>query len=210
MAKRDADGRQFGVNHLITPMQRSSRVGNTRIHFGDVASHCEEFIAHSPELVGAVAWIRSPRLVSVMRTRPIAFVVNKEFALRKANSSERKKIAPLRGGVRGFSKPTEAVRVIGDRSRGSFTGLMHHKFLVRLDQSGLPIAVWNGSFNLTSGAEGNVENALEIHDPDVAVEFYVEFARLWEISEPLSFRDGAPAASSKPRAATILETIPEP
>ena len=190
-----------GVNHLISSRNRSAQVADIRIHFGDVAARCEEFIRGSRQIVGAVAWARNPKLMAALAKRPVSLIVNKEFALRKKGSKERVALAQLRGGVSGFPQPA---RCVGDCSRGLFTGLMHHKFLVRLDRD-MPTAVWTGSFNLTTGAAGNFENAVEIHDPLVAVEFFVEFARLYEISEPLDFRQGTPA-QRKTRSETSSKT----
>jgi phosphatidylserine/phosphatidylglycerophosphate/cardiolipin synthase-like enzyme len=184
-------GYSTGVNDLIGPVGRSHAVGATTVHFGDVMSACEAFIRGSEQVVGAVAWVRSPRLVRALAERPTALIVTKEFALRKDWSKERSALTPLRGGVVGFSRSKEPVRVIGDCSRGAFTGLMHHKFLIRL-RKGKPVAVWTGSFNLTSGAAGNFENAVEIDEPQVAAVYFAEFARLWHVAEPLDFKSSTP------------------
>ena len=191
---------------------RSTTAGKTTVHFGDVASAAERFIEQSPMLVGCVAWIRSRRLVSALAARPVALVVNKEFALRVDGSPERSALAPLRGGVpaRALTAPRpkepnlDAVRCAGHAMKGRFGALMHHKFLVRLDKEGKPTAVWTGSFNLTAGAEGNIENGMEIHDPKVAQAFLEEFSRVWALSEPLVFKAGAPAPGSTSKAAPIV------
>lgn len=194
-------GYSTGINDLVNPTVRSSAVGVTVVHFGDVTAACEQFIRQSDQIVGAVAWVRSPRLIRALAERPVALIVNKEFALRQQHSKERLALRPLRGGVRRYSLSKAPVRVIGDCSRGSFTGLMHHKFLIRLDR-GRPVAVWTGSFNLTTGAAGNLENAVEIHDKAVAREFFHEFERLWDVAEPIDFKRGAPAgirSAARPR-----------
>lgn len=182
-------GYDTGINDLFADQERSTDLGSTIVHFGDVTAKCEAFIRGSDAVVGAVAWLKSPLLLEALELRPASLVVNKEFALRKVGAKERAAALRLKRPVEAFGK---TVRVIGDRSRGSFTGLMHHKFLVRLTR-GIPSAVWNGSFNFTSGAAGNLENAVEYHDPAVAIVFYDEFRLLWEASEPLSFKNGAPA-----------------
>lgn len=196
---RPAYSYSIGVNELIHDQDRSSSVARARdvtVHFGDVTARCEEFIRASEEVVGAVAWVRSPRLVRALAERPVALIVNKEFVLRRPGSKERSSLDGLHGGVHGFGAAISPVRCLGDCSRNAFTGLMHHKFLIRLER-GKPTAVWTGSFNLTSGAGGNFENAIEIDDPRVAGEFFAEFARLYDISEPLDFREGAPAGAQR-------------
>lgn len=179
-------GYHIGLNAML-PGARSTKIDAVTVHFGDVTARAEEFISSSEQVIGAVAWVRSPRLVSALQRRPVSLIVNKEFALRR-DGKERQALNRLTRPAGGFEA---TARVIGDCSRGAFTGLMHHKFLVRLSH-GIPAAVWTGSLNFTSGAAGNFENAVEISDPGVAMMFYDEFCRLWGISEPLDFRQGRP------------------
>jgi phosphatidylserine/phosphatidylglycerophosphate/cardiolipin synthase-like enzyme len=56
--------------------------------------------------------------------------------------------------------------------------------------------VWTGSFNLTAGAESNIENGMSITDPVIAAAFLAEFARVWALSEPLTFTAGTPTPGS--------------
>lgn len=185
-------GYDTGINDLL-PGERSTRVDYVTTHFGDVTAAADAFIRDSQALVGAVAWVRSPRLLDALSTKPVSLIVNKEFAIRRKGTKERAALDKLRRPAPGLEV---TARVLGDCSHGAFTGLMHHKFLVRLVR-GIPAAVWVGSFNFTSGAAGNFESAVEIHDPAVAVAFYDEFRRMWEIAEPLDFRQGRPAAPQR-------------
>lgn len=179
------------------------------VHFGDVATAVEEFITGSAMIVGCVAWVKSRRLIGVLASRPVALVVNKEFGLRVHGHPEREALTPLQGGVptAGFPDPRpraahlEAVRCAGHATRGRFGALMHHKFLVRLDITGAPVAVWTGSFNLTAGAESNIENGVTIHDPHIAEAFLAEFCRVWALSEPLLFPAGTPTPGSQAKVA---------
>lgn len=196
MAKNAKWGYDTGVNDLL-PGERSTTVDLVTAHFGDVTAQAERFIAQSEQVVGAVAWVRSPRLLEALSARPVSLIVNKEFVLRRPGK-ERQALDRLRTPATGHDR---SVRVAGDCSRGAFTGLMHHKFLVRLTR-GIPAAVWTGSFNFTSGAAGNFENAIEIADPGVAMLFYDEFRLLWGISEPLDFRAGRPAGTAKKSVST--------
>lgn len=188
---------------------RGARSGAVSVHFGDVASAAEEFIRESPMLVGAVAWVKSRRLIAALAQRPVALVVNKEFGLRVQGHPEREALMPLQGGVPSATLPAprprqphlEAVRCAGYAAKGKFGALMHHKFLVRLDVTGAPVAVWTGSFNLTAGAECNIENGMTIHDPVLAAAFLAEFCRVWALSEPLLFSSGAPTPGSQAKVA---------
>lgn len=179
--------------------------GDVTIHFGDVASPAEEFINGSPMLVGAVAWVKSRRLIAALAARPVALVVNKEFGLRVQGHPEREALMPLQGGVPAKLLPSprprtahlEAVRCAGFAAKGRFGALMHHKFLVRLDATGAAVAVWTGSFNFTAGAESNIENGMTIFDPVIAQAFLAEFSRVWALSEPLLFSAGTPTPGSQ-------------
>lgn len=75
---------------------------------------------------------------------------------------------------------------------------MHHKFLVRfkenfelIDQDVSPYvaeSVWTGSFNFSANAGRSFENAVEIHDPSIADEYFKEFCRVASLSEPLNWQ----------------------
>ena len=198
-----------------TAQHRGGSSGTVTVHFGDVASAAEEFIRESPMLVGAVAWVKSRRLVTALAARPVALVVNKEFGLRVQGHPEREALMPLQGGVPTATLPSprpsaahlEPVRCAGYAAKGRFGALMHHKFLVRLDITGAPVAVWTGSFNFTAGAESNIENGMTIHDPVIARAFLEEFCRVWALSEPLLFSAGTPTPGSQ---ANVAVRVPAP
>ena len=198
-----------------TAQRRGATSAAVTVHFGDVATAAEDFITDSPMLVGAVAWVKSRRLISALAARPVALVVNKEFGLRVQGHPEREALMPLQGGVptAGFPSPApraahlEPVRCAGYAAKGKFGALMHHKFLVRLDITGTPVAVWTGSFNLTAGAEHNIENGMTIHDPAIAQAFLAEFCRVWALSEPLLFSSGTPTPGSQ---ANVAVKVPAP
>ena len=194
-------------------LDRTTSSGNVSVHFGDVAAAAEEFITGSEMLVGCVAWVKSRRLVAALARRPVALVVNKEFGLRVKGHPEREALMSLVGGVpsRSLPSPTpkeaklDPVRCAGWAAKGRFGALMHHKFLVRLDRTGKPLAVWTGSFNLTAGAENNIENGMTITDPVIAAAFLEEFTRVWAVSEPLLFTAGTPTPGSN---AVVAERVP--
>ena len=76
------------------------------------------------------------------------------------------------------------IRVVGE-GRGRYKSLMHHKFLVGLDAERQPLWVVNGSFNMTENALNNIENCMELQDPDIAESFFQEFKRIHRVSTPL-------------------------
>lgn len=177
------------------------------MHFGDLSHALIDFIHDSDAIVGCVAWITNRDIVAALATRPVGIIVNKEWALRSTDrkpSSQRQRalLGTLNGGLlrMNFPKPLadipagsdriDAVRCVGHTARGGGnTPLMHSKFIVRLER-GKPVAVWTGSFNFTTNASSNIENAVEIHDTVIARAYLEEFARVAAISEPMEFKAG--------------------
>jgi len=192
-----------------TDQHRGTSSGKVTVHFGDIATAAEAFIEDSPMVVGCVAWVKSRRLVDALARRPVALVVNKEFGLRVQGHPEREPLLRLHGGVPSeklpLPKPKEPVldpvRCAGWATKGRFGALMHHKFLVRLGADGAALAVWTGSFNLTAGAERNIENGMTVTDPVIAHAFLEEFTRVWALSEPLLFSAGTPTPGSNAKVA---------
>jgi hypothetical protein len=64
--------------------------------------------------------------------------------------------------------------------------LMHHKFLVGLDNHRQPQWVVTGSFNATVKSVTNIENAMAIQSTHVAEAYYREYLRLHQISKALA------------------------
>lgn len=182
----------------------TKKPGPVTTHFGDLKPALLRFIEGSDAIVGCIAWITSSELVDALAQRPVALVVNKEPFLKpngKASAArQRQTLARLQGGLRRRDFPAplnrmyqnrndiiEAVRCVGHTgARVQNAPLMHHKFAVRLT-NGKPTAVWTGSFNWTVNASSSIENAVEIHDPDVAAQYLAEFARVAALSEPLDY-----------------------
>ena len=86
--------------------------------------------------------------------------------------------------LRKLPMAKSAVNTIGCGS-GYNKSLMHHKFLVGLDENKKPTFVINGSFNFTKSAVNHLENCMVIEDESVAKLFKDEFMRLFPISRPL-------------------------
>ena len=186
---------------------RNTAHNDVTVHFTGITDALLAFIRDSEAVVGCVAWITNRDIVAALADRPVALIVNKEYALRstdrKASSlRQRALLATLHGGLlrQDLPKPVrdipsgsdhiDAVRCVGHIARGGGnTPLMHSKFIVRL-RRGKPVAVWTGSFNFTVNAASNIENAVEIHDPVIAGAYLEEFARVAALSEPLEFKAG--------------------
>lgn len=106
-----------------------------------------------------------------------------------------------------------AIRCLGmhkmKRHRHEAAPLLHHKFLIRGRQYSEshngsppnnrllatmdfePMSVWTGSCNLTNNSKNSRENALLIEDKELAMFYFIEWARMWAISECVDWRDEA-------------------
>lgn len=190
------------------------------MRFADLTPALVRFIAGSPVVVGAVAWLSHPDVLDALAAVPCALVVQKEPYLRpaardKRHAPTRRRYAALRGGLdrRSFPQPLagavdpqrprtwrlDPVRVVGSAGSGNPNGspLMHHKFLVRCEPGpgGLLVATaaWAGSANPTRNSDRSLEFAVEHHDPVVAGAFLEEFARVAAISEPMAWTSTRPS-----------------
>lgn len=178
------------------------------MHFAGISDKLLDFIRGSEAIVGCVAWVTNRDVIGALSERPVALIVNKEYALRSTDRKvhsqrQRQNLSELRGGLRRQDFPAplrdiptgpdgiEPVRCVGHITRGNTgnTPLMHSKFIVRLHR-GKPVAVWTGSFNFTVNAASNIENVVEIHDKAIAAAYLDEFARVAALSEPLEFKAG--------------------
>lgn len=192
-----------------TLRHRSKTVGATTVHFGDLLPALVEFIEDSEAIVGCVAWVTSADVVDALCKRPVALIVNKEPTLKPSGKAsagrQRETLARLVGGLRRRDFPAplsqmyqnakdfiDPVRVTGHTgARAANSPLMHHKFAVRLT-NGQPTAVWTGSFNWTKNASSSIENAVEIHDTEIAAAYLAEFARVAALSEPMNYYSPRP------------------
>jgi hypothetical protein len=193
--------------------QRSTAAGHVVAHFGDLTDRAIAFIEGSEAIVGCVAWLTEGRLLDALAGRPVSLVVQKEDFLRpdqeqstawqrilrdrydKLHNEFARYTFPAPLGLASYaSDPTlEGVRCVGNHNSAKSAAMprMHHKFLVRIAPSSAgslnPSAVWTGSFNFSKNAGYSFENAVELHDPDIANAYLDEFARVMTLSEPLDW-----------------------
>lgn len=132
-------------------------------------------------IVGCIAWLSNKRVLKTMaEKRGVSIICTKDrLTTRKKNQAAYAKLSGcFQGGV---------IRTMGE-GRGRFKSLMHHKFLIGLNDAREPLWVINGSFNVTESAMTNVENIVIFDDPEIAGTFFEEFKRLHRISKPLRIR----------------------
>lgn len=127
--------------------------GPVTSYFGDIKKHLLQHIAASESVVGCVAWLTERSLRRALAEKGARIVVNNDRYNR-----------PL-GDREGL---LEIIRLPSAKSKA----LMHNKFLVFLDASGRPYAVWTGSFNFSGNASRSLENAVYIDDAAIAQAYH--------------------------------------
>lgn len=192
---------------------RSHRSGSTVSHFGDVTEPAIAFIKGSKAVVGCVAWMTSAPLLRALATVESAIVVQKEDFLRPdietpsdwhtwlrksygslGNTFSRYNFPSPFGMMSFGSDPSvDPVSCVGNHNseRKPAMPRMHHKFLVRIEIVNgevVPQSVWTGSFNFSANGGRSFENAIEIHDPEVAKQYLDEFSIVASLSEPLNWQ----------------------
>lgn len=181
-----------------------------------------QFIRSSRHLVGCVAWATDRELLDLMSNRRrVSLIVQNEEVLRGAGVDDarlRESLARLRNDwtaglfgsgpltsakarwpadrpVPGLASVGPAVRIDGRHARD----LMHHKFLVRLEEGARgrlrPAAVWTGSMNFSAnGSKHSLENATIINDPRVARAYCAEWQSVLAMAEPVALPRPGPRA----------------
>lgn len=203
---------------LWSERERSVAAGPADVtcHFGDLRERLVDFIERSEMVVGCVAWLTDPGVLSCIAARDALLVVQKEDFLRPDCDTDQarrlrsfyEKIdcgferwefpAPL-GHMSTNHDPgwgDSAVRCVGNHNTDKDPAWprMHHKFLVRVQVEDrddryefVPTAVWTGSFNFTLTGSRSFENAVEIHGRGAGRAYFNEFLRVMSVSEPLDW-----------------------
>lgn len=191
---------------------RSTTMGAITTHFGDLTDPIVNFIRGSKSIVGCVAWLTAPTILKALSEVETAIVVQKEDFLRPDQGQKNSWRQSLRSSYGALSNSfvryqfpyplgmmdylsdstVDPVSCVGNHNADKRAAMprMHHKFLVRGTQSEdgfVPSAVWTGSFNLSNNGGNSFENAVEIHEVDVAQQYLKEFARVAALSEPLNW-----------------------
>lgn len=191
---------------------RSITMGMITTHFGDLTDPVVDFIRGSEAVVGCVAWLTAAPILEALSEVETAIVVQKEDFLRPDQGQKdswrqalRKSYGAITNGFARYQFPfpfgmmdylgdstVDPVSCVGNHNTDKRAAMprMHHKFLVRgaqTDDRFVPSAVWTGSFNFSKNAGNSFENAVEIHDVDVAQQYLNEFARVAALSEPLNW-----------------------
>ena len=158
-----------------------------KIHFNGhsiVNAICRQIKKESTHyIIGCAAWLTNTKILDTMAANAegVCLIVTRDKITRaKTNQMKYKKLKKL-------NDAKSPIQVIGVGS-GYNKSLLHHKFLVGLDESKKPLWVANGSFNFTKSAVNHLENCMIIENEEVAKLFKAEFMRLFPISRPLRLK----------------------
>jgi len=136
-------------------------------------------------VMGACAWFTNKTIIDAMahNLRGVCIVTTRDKILTAKSIKKRYATLPVYRNETSSDVDT-AIRYIGS-GRGYNKSLMHHKFLVGMSETGDPLWVSTGSFNLTNMATNHLENCNIISDPEVAKIYLDEFVNVYKISSPL-------------------------
>ena len=183
--------KKVNLNKLIEDKTRKRQqvFKNTeiKIHFNGhsiVNAICRQIKKESTHyIIGCAAWLSNVRKLDTLacNAEGVCIIVTRDKLTRsKTKQMKYKKLKMLPGA-------TSPIQTIGCGS-GFNKSLLHHKFLVGLDESKKPLWVANGSFNFTKSAVNHLENCMIIENEDVANLYRAEFMRLFPISRPLKLK----------------------
>lgn len=205
-------------NHRLESVSCSSPLVAVSCHVGNVLPALQEHVQRAPMIVGCIAWLTHPDVLSALSDKKVSIIVQKEKYLQGGGRKYMKKWASglkdkydkLRGWTANewntlvspfepVKRRVASVRGIGwNRKSGALnTPLMHHKFLVFCDKDGKPYGVWTGSFNLTKNSTKSRENASYFQSTSLAKFYYEEWKLMAQLSETVSSRTGTLSKSPK-------------
>lgn len=131
-------------------------------------------------VVGCSAWFTNEKIIKAMSAlKGVAMIVTLDRTAVTESNKRKYRTLPL------LNNAKSAIQTIGTRGNKWTKSLMHHKFLVFMNEKQEAVAVSNGSFNLTNSATRHLENVVFHEDSQVACIFKEEFLRLFAISKPL-------------------------
>ena len=157
-------------------------------YFRNLEDHLVEFIRESESVVICMAWLTNQKVLKVLLEKPCVLILQNETWLNKKGGLAKKArdmYASIRSSKKSIVVGNETIKedllVCGMISHPQN---MHHKFVVRI-QEGNPTSVWTGSFNPTTNGNESIENALVIHNEQIARAYFQEFLSVKAISKPL-------------------------
>ena len=155
-------------------------------YFRNLEDHLVTFIDNSECVVICMAWLTNQKVVKALTKKPCVLILQNESWLNKKGGlakKTREMYSQLRKSTTTFMSDTLTTDIL-TCGMISHPQNMHHKFAVRITDN-KPTSVWTGSFNPTTNGNQSIENALVIHNEQIASAYYQEFLGVKAISKPL-------------------------
>jgi hypothetical protein len=150
-----------------------------QVHFRDISKTLAEVVKTAQRVVGCMAWLSDPVVLSALATRDgVSLIVTNDsllnnFTLRRAYDA----LQPHAGD--------HAILCVGRRT-GKTRSLMHHKFLVGLTAHEEPLWVVAGSYNASKSAASNLESIFIFRCPRLARVYLEEYRAIRAIAKPMA------------------------
>jgi phosphatidylserine/phosphatidylglycerophosphate/cardiolipin synthase-like enzyme len=196
------------LNSVVSRPVPNTTQAKSRVYFDNIV---ENLIQHIVELkpdaiVGCFYFLTEPRILKLLTDNkiPVQIIVQKQELWRRDNKKSKtskngafnkkdyiaNKIRDAYNLLTPLNYQLDAVRCLGVNSSKSSNGtsLLHHKFFVFVKEQ-KPFAIVTGSFNLSTNASVNLENALYLEDATLARSYWDEWMNLLKHSEHLDFQN---------------------
>lgn len=139
------------------------------VYFQDIQSIYIENIQSTKYCVGCVAWLRDPKILQCLSLKDgCSFIVNNE-KIPGQIKLEYLKLKPFLN---------QSIKYIGQKKK-KFSAILHHKFLIGLDNNKKCEFVITGSYNLSNNAANNLENIVILKEQKIINSFFHEFMAIW-------------------------------
>lgn len=140
-----------------------------------IVGHLKRKIMSAHYAIGCVAWCSNPDLLDALRRcKGVSLVINYDRTLIRKHREQYMSMTPMPGA----RTPVYYVR-------GGGRALMHHKFMVYLDEDRRPISVTTGSWNWTKQSMKNLEHIVSIDDAEMAARFMQEHLDVLAVAKSL-------------------------
>lgn len=173
-------------------------------------------IATSKLVVGCVAWLTDTDILNALAKTKASIIVQKEDFLRPDSTGDGKDhlralYSKIDSTCERYSFENTVlpkmsycgdpclggIRCVGNHNKDKNPAhpRMHNKFVIfcKWEKKGngvrvvVPESVWTGSFNFTHNAGNSFENAILIHNKEIATAYFKEYAQIAALSEPLDW-----------------------
>tara|TARA_B100002051_G_C16497240_1_gene515976 strand:+ start:16 stop:618 length:603 start_codon:yes stop_codon:yes gene_type:complete len=162
------------LNLKIQRVESEQTTKDTEVYFADIKNVYLKYIQQSTYIAGCQAWLRDKDILkSLYEKKGVSIVVNNERIPKETKG--------IYDCLKSFCTK-KAIHYIGNK-RKRFSAILHHKFLIGLDEDKKCQYVITGSYNLSENACNNLENIVVLKNPKVMELFCKEFKSIVDALE---------------------------